>query len=302
MAKEIEAGAPEFLDLHPTPEDDASYLEGFDAVVDPISTELDPEPEPTPAKVAAEPDPEPKNNPSRYEHWQSQAAKAQAKLDLYEPIVKLIETDPTVVAAIQAHLAGKNAPPAPPKIEKPSRPVRPADFDEVASVTDPESKSFKYSKELVGYQEQLADYLEKTEETRQNAYQAMEAQVVGERQRKASESAFKERLKAEGLKPDEVEDFMATMTGEQAVTVPNLVKLYQFNKGVQPKAGDPATQAKVDAMLARRKALDMPAPIGAMGGDPVEPVKATEQDMFNDSLSALAKSSHRPKKFSKLTS
>jgi hypothetical protein len=301
MAKETEAGTSQFLDLHPTPADDMSYLDGFGNVADPVIDEPPIELENTPVQVAAKPDPEPKNNPARYEHWQSQAAKAQAKLELYEPIVKLIESDPGVVEAIQNHIKGKNAPPPAPKLEKPTRPTKPSDFDEAASLTDPDSKSFKYAKELVNYQEQLADYLEKTEQSRQETYAKMEAQVVAERQRQASEKAFKERLKVEGLSPDEVEDFMVTMNGEQAVTLPNLIKLYRFNKGVQPKAGDPSTQAKVDAMLARRSKSGIPAPIATVGGEDPEVNQPSEQDIFNDSLSALAKAQYRPKKFTKLT-
>mgnify|MGYP001613736497 CR=1 FL=1 len=121
-----------------------------------------------PEKVAPTPkeESEPKDDPSRMEYWQSVADKRQKRLMELEPLApikKLFEEDPDLITELEKVIAKKRQPVGP---QRPAPPEKPAAFDEVESVTNPESTSWKFRQQKEEYHAQLLDFYDQREATR----------------------------------------------------------------------------------------------------------------------------------------
>jgi hypothetical protein len=216
----------------------------------------------------------PKKNPSRFEFQQSRADKAEAMLkQTLERLQALEAQSPAAKPAAEAKPnVTPEKTPAQDTLVKPSRPTRPANYDPVEAVTNPNSESAKYRFAMDDYQDKLTVYNETKAEIqeRREAEAAAAAQAAAAQRQQIAGLASELKTKY-GFNDSQVKDFLQTVTSDEAMTIENLVRFYQVTKTSKPDAKRrPAP---------RQAVLREPLPLSALSGAPNETVD--EQDSFN---------------------
>lgn len=217
----------------------------------------------------------PKKQPDRFEYQQSRADKAEAAVRERDERIRALElalTDPTIVAKLAA--AKEQTPPEDTSV-RPTRPTKPANYDAIEAVTDPTSESAKYRFAMDEFNDDLAEYNEKKAEisARHDAVLQTQAAEKAKVQKQMNDLATK--LKTEyKFNDSEVQDFVRTVTSDEAMQLDNLVRFYQVTKASR----HPNTRKIVPKSPLMRE----PLPLSVLGGAPSEVLD--EQDEFNRSL------------------
>jgi len=212
-----------------------------------------------------------KKQPDRFEYQQSRADKAEAALKLKEARITELEaalTDPTiaqkaVAPAVQAPVADT--------LTKPVRPTKPAGYDPVEAVTSPTSESAKFRFAMDEFNDSLAEYNEKKAEI----HEQQEAVAVARQQQVAQTRAQMTKLATElkakyGFNDSQVQDFVKTVTSDEAMNLENLVRFYQVTKTSKTGVRRPAPNVQ---------RIREPLPLSVLSGAPNETID--EQDAFN---------------------
>lgn len=217
----------------------------------------------------------PKEDPTRFQYQQSRADRAEAALKAAQLEVQRLasiqqQTVQPQVAPVQQAPAKDTLP----EVVKPVRPTKPANFDPVEAVTTPTSESAKYQFAMQDYTWQLADYAEKTQAIKDQK----EAQAVQFAQAQASERAklaeLSTTLKSKyGFNDSMVKDFVQTVTGDEAMTLDNLVL---FWKGVRGAKQGAVKAGKMTSIQQRQREI---LPLNQLGGAAAETI--SEEDEFN---------------------
>jgi hypothetical protein len=252
-----------------------------------VTPKADPEPKPE----HLEPDPDPKNDPKRVEYWQSQADKHKNRADALErlaPLGKLVEERKDVRDAIEAVISGKPEKVIP-KLQKPTVPQRPADYDPVEAVNDPNSSSFRYRAELETYNSQLMDFFDKRDQEREVAFEQARQESARREQAAIADQTIRRKLTEHGIIGDEQEKFFAVMNSPQSLNLDNLVSLYEVIQGKHtptPKSVD-EKQKQIEEQIKKGKA-PLPASVTESQTPPTDK-EETVEDVFNNSLFAGGK-------------
>lgn len=255
-------------------------------VVEPV-VQVDPTPEPIDTPV------DPKDDPKRLEYWQSRADKANKRAESLErlaPLGKLLEERPDIVQVIQEKVTGKVAEPPKPALVKPSVPPKPADYDSVAAVSDPESPSFKYRTSLETYQEQVLDFYDKKEALRQEQYEQERTLASRKEQAAVADAKLRARLQEKGIVGTEVERFIQVMDSPQSFDLDNLIAYYNV---VQGKGAPKPPDAKLAELNRRGAATRVPLPAGIEGGENPAAEPESEEQTLNESFLAVGKQTAR---------
>jgi hypothetical protein len=165
----------------------------------------------------------------RFEYWQSEAQKAQAKAKEIEaqlakvtPLVEFVSKDEDSYRYIQNRLNGNRTPDKP--LEPPQKPES---YNEVEAFSNPESASFKYRKDNDVYKDKLLQSVIKQHESlfqqRQQEAQAQEIQRI-EREKMVK---FQQEVIAEGVQPEEFPEFWNTVRNADHKT---MVKFFKWQK------------------------------------------------------------------------
>jgi len=217
-----------------------------------------------------------KKQPDRFEYQQSRADKAEAalklaqeKLALLEPLERLALTDPTIIQ--KAVTQPVQAPPKEDTLTKPVRPTKPAGYDPVEAVTNPTSESAKFRFAMDEFNDSLAEYNEKKAEI----HERQEAVAVARQQQAAQTRAQMTKLATElkakyGFNGSQVQDFVKTVTSDEAMNLENLVRFYQVTKTSKTGVRRPAPNVQ---------RIREPLPLSVLSGAPNETID--EQDAFN---------------------
>jgi hypothetical protein len=213
-----------------------------------------------------------KKNPSRFEYQQSRADKAEVMLKQALERIQALEAQSQVAPPTNAKqvVAADKTPVADTPV-KPTRPTKPANYDPVEAVTNPNSESAKYRFAMDDYHDQLTVYQEtKAELQAQQEAQAAEAAKAAAAQRQQLATLATELKTKYGFNDSQVKDFIQTVTSDDAMTIENLVRFYQVTKTSKPDKRRPAPRP-----IQQRE----PLPLSALSGAPTETVD--EQDSFN---------------------
>jgi hypothetical protein len=173
------------------------------------------------------------------------------------------------------------------KLVRPAAPKKPSNFDEVASLNDPDSDSFKYRASRQDYMEQLSEYMEKKEmvmEQRAQVSAAREKEVSDARRRVAQ---AKTELVKRGFSQSQADEFVDMFESSESITFDNLVDLYRVRKGVLPQTRASMKAAEVEARQKREK---VPLPLGAVGGgEAISQSRVTAEEAFNLAIAQASK-------------
>ncbi len=154
----------------------------------------------------------------------------------------------------------------------PPKPTKPANYNPVEAVTDPQSDSFKYRVAQEEYQERLSETVAKREQARIEREQNELAQrQLAERRIAASEATKRVLVSQYGFSEAEAVDFLSTMDNPETFKAENLVRLY---RSIKPKK-DGGTRTPPN----RLGKEVLPPSLLSMGGAN-EPT-LSEEDAFN---------------------
>lgn len=224
----------------------------------------------------------------RFSYWQSEAAKAKNELNVlkqqleiltpYIPVIRYIQENPEIIEKIEGSL-GQNQ--QEPQLQRPTPPPKPANYNPIEAYNDPESESFKWREANEAYREQLADYLLKMEELRQEAFRKAQEEraFIEQRNQQYKQAATILATQYNMSEPDIVE-FIQKYSDPKSISLDNLVKLYMLEKGqIQ-------SNQKLNS-IAQRQSKKVPLPAGI--GSAAETVtQISDEDVFNASIKQAA--------------
>tara|TARA_R100000664_G_C2754774_1_gene142406 strand:+ start:920 stop:1828 length:909 start_codon:yes stop_codon:yes gene_type:complete len=223
---------------------------------------------------------DPRSDDSQFQYWQSQADKRQAEVDLLkEQVAQLSEQKIQPEAQVQKET----------EVSKPVKPRKPAGFSHSEALDDPESDSAKYLSQKDQYVDDLADYMEHTENQRQQSavMQEKERQVALRNQQVMSDLQTRHSYSAA-----EAADFIEVMNDPSSMSLDNLVQLHKIRRGARTQAGvsqaqvqrQAQVQQKVAEMDNRQKNLTVPQPLGVQSGASVQSSTKVEDQMMDSMI------------------
>lgn len=224
---------------------------------------------PAPPTPIPSPNPPAEDLGKKLEDERIRVAQLSAQLQSVVPLLELIEKDEEISALIDARsrgttstMRGENKPPVAPEM--------PAGYNETDALTNPQSASWKYRKEMEAYYDKKLSYLESTIQARtEEEKKRKQADEDRARYQTYLTDVAKYVQRQHGLNPVEAQSFIETMTAPETFKVDNLVRYYRFLKtGAAPPT---------------------PPTIPSGGGAPPVNGKQTADDAFSDNLISIAK-------------
>tara|TARA_B110000503_G_scaffold103909_1_gene155084 strand:+ start:3067 stop:3993 length:927 start_codon:yes stop_codon:yes gene_type:complete len=228
--------------------------------------------------------PEPKgvDDPNSYKYFQQRYDQAQNTIrDLTETASRQSKQLEEVLyrldgermvnpgeGAVGAQARGSQAP-----LEMPLKPERPADFDQTDALTDSQSASYKYLRDLETFNEQRYDVMQNQLMRQENALE-IERQRV---EQQTTESTYRHELQNRfGFNAEQSNDFIQVMNDPNVLTFDNLVHLYRHVRG-QPAAEMQTRQAQ------QRHSISLPpVPASVASGASRAPQRAPEDVMIDE--------------------
>ena len=274
--------------------DDVISQKDVDAV---FSPEIDVTPEP-PVQPAPQPQPEgaplpeglPDNDQVRYAYWQSQADKKDNRIKELEGTVGTLQSAFQTVAPQQEAVKE-------PEVEKfpdpPEKPQRPRNFSRQEAMEDAGSESARYMDEIDDWRDNIDEYnrlrtdydrsiIEQEREqfqTEQRARQeAMEAEVEQRNQLDTLRTDLKSRF---GAVDNDIDDFIAKMSDPESLSVENLWRLHQLNKGQVPQ---PVMTEPSSEFQQVQRAQQVPSPMGVQSAANTQASGKDPADLIMDDL------------------
>lgn len=151
------------------------------------------------------------------------------------PLVRFIQENPDVTEYIERKLS--NAPAPAPDVKPPEPPVRPASYNPVDAMQNPESESWKYRESLEDYRTKHVEYLTgELQREKESARQAAARAEAQSKERARVMAVANEVVAKHGLTPAQATDFVRVMSDPRSVQIPYLVQLYKIIRGQQLNA------------------------------------------------------------------
>ena len=239
------------------------------------------------------------NEERRYQYWQSQATKMKNEMEKreadfkqYAPAIDYLKNNPQVMQSgqvpQQSNLQEDSFPAAPEK------PKKPRSFNRADALEDPKSESGKYLDEVDDWQDEMENYNSllteynsaKIQEQMQQ-FQNKQKQIVNKQnayaQQQQQVDAAKEYVLANyGATTEDADGFVKQMSDDSSITMDNLWRLYQMNKG-QP-TNNPVAPAPSPAFQQTQRAQQVPSPMGVMPSQNTQATASSQEDNIMDSL------------------
>lgn len=183
----------------------------------------------------------------RYEHWQSEAQKAQdearalrtqlAERAKFDPLIDVVRTDKEALDFLTARINGTRVTPTKPL----EMPQKPDGYYEAEAFTNPESVSFKYQREMDNFRDAK---LQQQDKEIRGIYEARKRDEELEQQRVAQaeqQKKFANEAVAMGIPEADLPEFFGFVNDAK---LPDLVEYYKFKKGGNPNAEDSTVRFK----------------------------------------------------------
>ena len=236
---------------------------------------------------------EPQNNEEvRYQYWQSEADKAKNENERLKQTVEILQD--TLKNPNQAVAQPEPTEPEPePFRDSPEKPQRPAGFNRAEAIDDPNSSSAQYLDQMDQYRDSMdqwnhdrveyeADLLrlerESLQESQRKQQEAYEAEQRNAEQMNTIANQLKQNYNAND---DEIQDFVQKMSSPDSLSVENLWKLYQMDKGQVP--APQATQPS-PAFNQVQRAQSVPQPMGVQTSANMAQSSKSAEDIIMDDL------------------
>ena len=253
--------------------------------------------EEAPKEVPSQETPQPlenKNDDTRYQYWQSQAAKTDNQLKQTQAQLQEMQQ------MLQQNVAQEQQAPVEEFPPPPARPDKPRNFNRQEAYEDPSSDSARYLDEMDEWRDNTDEYnqlksqydnallqeqVQGMQEQREQAQRVREAQIQQARQ---LESVAQHVQSQYGMSPEETQGFIQTMSNPKSITVDNLVKLYRLQNGqgsTAPAQGIPAQPSS--SFKQAQRAQQVPQPMGVQptannSTQNVDPADSIMDNMISD--------------------
>ena len=235
---------------------------------------------------------ETKNDDTRYQYWQSQAAKRDNELKQTQAQLQQMQMQVQQAAAQQQQEQVEEFPPPPEKPEKPRN------FNRQEAFEDPSSESARYLDEMDDWRDNTDEYnqlknqydnalvqeqLNAQQEQQAQAQRVREAQMQEARQLQGVHNMVQEKY---GMSAEEGQHFIKTMSNPASITVDNLVQLYRLQNGqgqAAPQQGQPAQPSSTFQQTQRAQQVPQPKGVQPTAGNTQQPAEDTIMDnMISD--------------------
>ena len=227
-----------------------------------------------------------RNDDTRYEYWQSQAAKRENEIKQMQMQMQQVQTQVGQQAPQQAPVQERETFP-----EAPPKPVRPRAFNRQEAYEDSSSESARYLDEVDEWRDTMDEYTslkgqydnallqEQLENQRTNQAQAERVRQAQIQQASQMQEVSNLVQGHYGMSPQETQDFVKTMSDPSSITVDNLVQLYRMQKGsgASPTNTGQPTQPSSTFQQTQR-AQQVPQPMG------VQPTAGNNQAPAEDQI------------------
>ena len=237
-----------------------------------------------------------KNDDTRYEYWQSQAAKKDNELE------QLKAQQQQMMAMQQQMMQQPQAPAQPePEVDKfpdaPTRPSKPRNFSREEAYSDSSSESARYLDEVEDWRDNMEEYKELKH---QYDMAIIQEQLGNERKARVEEVQRREAYAKQqqeianvnnmvqtkyGLNPEEAQSFIKEMSSKDSLTMDNLVQLWRIKQGQNaPMSGNVQTTPSPTFQQTKR-AQQVPSPMGTMPGTGNQATGSTEDQIIDKMIS-----------------
>jgi len=236
-----------------------------------------------------------KNDQTRFEYWQSKAttlAKQMEQMSQFAQLGQIVAQDPALMEAAlkpeaRRRLSGDTTQEsAPQKVKAPTPPTKPANYDEVEALNDVNSESYKFRVQNEQFtRDMLAYMVQKEAEREQATILAQEQEQKLQEQRQKLEDLRQTLIVEYAFKPEQAADFLATMGGKEAYSIPNLVRLYWMLR--KPKTNSHTPSPKELLERQRRQGAAPPIVEGGEEHESTDDEKSFNAGLLNHKRKAL---------------
>lgn len=279
--QEQKDGAVTAIEAPSTQED--IFADIFGQQVEPIVATMDEQPNVTKENDTSDvpSTADPKSDSDQYQYWQSQADKRSAEVELLKGQVSDLMQSNAVTPAAPVEKETV--------LEKPVKPSKPTDYDHSEALTDPESKSGKYSADREMYMDDMLEYTTELEATR---IEKLEQQQASQQKELSRQRLVNDLQGKYNYSNDEASDFIKTMSSPESLSLDNLVQLHKMRTGNAPQEFTqvtPQAQEKAAMMSNRQEKLSIPKPIGVQPGASRQSSKTVENQMMDSMVADFKK-------------
>ena len=223
------------------------------------------------------------NDQKRYQYWQSQADKMRAENEqLKAQMQQSAQAQPQQEAAAEEPETKEFPPP-------PEKPVKPRRYSREDAINNPDSISARYNDAVDDWRDRMDKYnnlyAQYNVALAQERMDAMEGKFAQQEQQ-AREQAQNQQAMGElseyvqatyGLSPDQTQDFIATMSNPESLSIGNLVELYKMKgkqviNNVPTQVGTEVDNPQFasepsDTFKQVKRAQQVPSPMGVLSGN-----------------------------------
>ena len=256
----------------------------FEPAVTPEATET-PQPEGAPAVVD-----EAKNDDSRYQYWQSRAAKLENQMDTMRDQQHQLATQQQAnqVQAQPEHVK-EEFPDAPAKPEKPRH------YSREDAYSDSSSESARYLDDIEAWRDDMDEYnsikhqydlavmQDKLDVEAKHRKGAEDAQRAQQQQAKQVSEITGHVTQQYGMGPEEAQAFIEQMSKPDSLTMDNLVQLWRIQRGQGAPTNAPVPAQPSAAFQQIQRAQQVPSPMGVMPGSS-QASQGSAEDQIMDSM------------------
>lgn len=257
-----------------------------------------------PEENAQQPHQEASDEQTQFKYWQSEADKRTNELNkvlesvgvksvdefnnnfddfqTLAPIAKYIRKNPHVLNDVERSLSNDEpigqtqAGDQKASLKKPEKPTKPANYDPMDAVSDPESPSFKYRESMEGYNEKLTEYYEFQNQEIQNRFQAQQQEAA---QRAQMDMLRTQLSNGYNFSEKETDQFIKEMSGPDSLSLDNLVQLWKIKNSRSPQ--EVQNEQKVEQMRRQKEKLTTPQPVGVQPGSSDNADKPVEDRLMD---------------------
>ena len=237
------------------------------------------------------------NEEVRFQYWQSEADKAKNENERLKQTVEILQDtlkSPNNQAGVQPEVEASEPEPEPFR-EAPEKPIKPTNFNRAEAIDDPNSASAQYLESIDQYRDTMdsynrdrveyeADLLRAERESLQESQKKQQEAYEAEQRNAEQMTAISQQLKSKFNAQDaEITDFVEKMSSPESLSVDNLWRLYQMDKGQVPE--HTATQPSPQFNQVQR-AQSVPAPMGVQSSANLAQTSKSAEDLIMDDLVA----------------
>jgi hypothetical protein len=260
----------------------------FEPAVIPEATET---PQPDGAPAVAD---EAKNDDSRYQYWQSRAAKLENQMDTIR--------DQQHQLATQQQVNQVPAQPEPVKEEfpdAPAKPEKPRHYAREDAYSDSSSESARYLDDIEAWRDDMDEYnsikhqydlavmqdkLDVEAKSRKNVEDAQRAQ---QHQAKQVSEITGHVTQQYGMGSEEAQAFIEQMSKPDSLTMDNLVQLWRIQRGQGAPTNASVPAQPSAAFQQTQRAQQVPSPMGVMPGASQTAQGSTEDQIMDGMIKDL---------------